>query len=393
MPQHKLFTLALFLGASLMSASGRAQPASGGWDAPATSRPVQAPANALLPRERENPPVIASTRPLNETALKPQQPSGDAGVGRMPAVPPPAWPRDVSTVDLPSPPPRPSGPIQSVSYVEDGWIDHDAPAKGKPNGAVFMPALASPATSGLLSLERTSTTVGSALVVGVTGPETVSPGQPAVYQIVVRNGGKTPLGGVRLEQPAPEGVRVGATDPPAVLEPNRLVWNLGTLEPQTEYLIKLELIPGTAPEWTLEPRAVFTGWTGLKTRVQQPSLTAIQVGPAQAVRGSKVVIRIQVTNNTGTPIHRVMVRDHLPKGLQHPQGDQIEAELGTMTPGETRYLPLEVETTQTGRLVNELMVWSQEGQVVRSRWSLQINEPGVQQLTGPAGPEGIGKER
>jgi hypothetical protein len=174
-------------------------------------------------------------------------------------------------------------------------------------------------------------------------------------------------------------LRLVAVEPSAVSEQNRLVWQLGSLECQEERRIKLELTASSAREVTIEPRATFTGSATLKTRIVQQPLTAIQSGPTLADRGSKVVIQIQVTNNTAQPMHRLMVRDHLPRGLQHPQGDQIEAEIGTLAPGEKRTFPLEVETTQPGRVVNELMVWSQEGQVARSRWTIQINETALQQ--------------
>ncbi len=342
MPQHLRFTVALLLGVSHLAASGRAQP----------------PFDALLPRVGENPPVIASTRPPPPPPAPKLQ------------IPPPGPP-------LPTAGFGPSAAIQRVAYTEEPRSPNDSPTR-----SAVPPAPPAPRRDPVP--ETPSPTAGSALVVAVTGPETLNPGQPAVYQIVVRNGGTTPLAGVRLEQPAPEGVRVAATEPAAVVEQNRLVWSLGTIDSQAEKRLKLELIPGTARELTLEPRATFTGSAALKAHIAQQPLTAQQLGPLTAERGSKVVIQIQVTNNTGAPLHQVMVRDHLPRGMQHAEGERIEAELGTLAAGETRSLPLEVEITQAGRLVNEVVAWAQEGPVARSQGTIQVKETPLQhQVTAP----------
>jgi len=313
-PQHKLFTVALLLGASLLAASGRAQgpAASSGtsWD---------------LPRSL---PLLAPPRVNSET-----------------------------------PPP---GPIRRVVFTDAGWTE--------PGGG-HNPAASAPTENGK---------AGLALVIQVAGPETAAPGVPAAYQILVRNAGSTPLVGVRLEQQAPEGLKVTVTDPPALLEQHRLVWQLGTLDAGAERKIKLELIPGTVRELTIEPTATFTGSAVLRTRIPQQPLTVSQVGPDSAERGNRVVIQIRVTNNSETPLTKVMVRDELSAGFRHPQGSRIETQADTLAPGQTITVPLEVETVQSGQLVNEVMVWAREGQTARSRWSLTVNEPALRHhVTAP----------
>ncbi len=341
MSQHKLRAVALLLGVALLAAPGRAQtPASvdDGWGIPKTT-------------------------PL-------RVPQGGQG-----------WD---------SPQPGTSGAIRQVSFTDEGRTEP---------GAERKPETTVPAENGKAS---------SALVVQVTGPETAAPGVPATYQILVRNAGSTPLLGVRVEQEAPEGLQVTLTEPDAVREPRRLVWQLGNLDAGAERRLKLEVVPGSVRELTIRPTATFTGSAGVRTRIPQaaapapsappvvarspdratanpgPALTVTQAGPEAIERGQRLVIQIRVTNVGETPLSGVMVHDQLPAAFRHPQGAQIETQVDVLAPGQTITVPLEVQAVQAGRPINEVVVWSREGQVARSRWSLAITEPTLRyQLTAP----------
>ena len=70
---------------------------------------------------------------------------------------------------------------------------------------------------------------------------------------------------------------------------------------------------------------------------------------------------MQVKNDGSGPATGVLVRDRLPAGLKHEQGGFIEAELGTLGPGETKSLSLQTTAVQAGRQVNQLVVTAEGG--------------------------------
>src|SRR5262249_36601493 len=153
------------------------------------------------------------------------------------------------------------------------------------------------------------------------------------------------------------GTRVLKTTPTAEVQPDRLVWGLGNLEVRGERRLRAEIQVAGPGEIRLSPTVTFTS-AGLQTRLLLPPFAITQQAPEIVTLGSTAVIQIQVCNRSATPLQRVTVRDYLPPGLQHPQGDQIEADLGTLEPGETRTVRLETQAVQSGRQVNEIVARS-----------------------------------
>jgi uncharacterized repeat protein (TIGR01451 family) len=68
-------------------------------------------------------------------------------------------------------------------------------------------------------------------------------------------------------------------------------------------------------------------------------------------------------SNTGTgPLTGVVIHDTLPAELQHPGGTEIKADVGDLAPGETKPIKLEPTAIKAGRVVNEVVVTSADGQ-------------------------------
>jgi len=277
---------------------------------------------------------------------------------------------------------------------EDGWVEQGgnplANLVGKSTSASaqsvpFIPALPSVgrtvghlnAPSGQEAAATTTVSPGAALTLAVGGPAALPPGEPLPFEIVVRNTGTAVLTGVRVEQVLPSGVQVLRTEPPAETGSDRLVWNFDNLEVRGERRLRVQLQPGILSEINLEPTATFSTAGGLRTRIAQPPFAVLQQGPEMVQQGTPVVVNIQVANHGPTPLHRVTIRDQLPAGLQHVQGDLIEAELGTLQPGETKTVPLEMQAVKAGQLVNEIVASTQEGPLSRSRLSILVKEPGL----------------
>src|SRR5262249_38601023 len=83
----------------------------------------------------------------------------------------------------------------------------------------------------------------------------------------------------------------------------------------------------------LRPSASFSAASGLRAAVVRPPFGITVLGPETASPGTPVGFQVQVSNNRPDPARKVVLSVSLPRGLVHPQGDRIAADLGTLAPG------------------------------------------------------------
>jgi uncharacterized repeat protein (TIGR01451 family) len=108
-------------------------------------------------------------------------------------------------------------------------------------------------------------------------------------------------------------------------------------------------------------------------------------GPENAAVGEPVVFAIEVVNNGSTAVNGLVLRDHLPSGLKHPQGDQIEADLGTLAPRQTRQIALTTTAVQPGRQVNKALIALDDAVKAEAQATVLVAGAGlVIRQTGPA---------
>jgi uncharacterized repeat protein (TIGR01451 family) len=233
----------------------------------------------------------------------------------------------------------------------------------------------------------------------MTGPEAANAGQPVEFELTLRNTGKVPVYQVRLESELPDKVRYLGGVPRADQPGDRLQWNIGILDAGAVHHFKMRL--QSNDEGELRPHVVVhcSASCTKVTKLNRAKLTLAMTGPETAMVGDEVAFHIKVTNDGSGPLHKVVLRDRLPEGLTHPQGNFIEAELGTLNAGETRSLTLRTKAIRTGRQLNEITATAdglpaQAIQVAHARngdfdaiarTEVTIAEPGlVLKLLGPA---------
>jgi uncharacterized repeat protein (TIGR01451 family) len=188
------------------------------------------------------------------------------------------------------------------------------------------------------------------------GPASINVGQQLVYELVVRNVGPVSVSQVRVEDQLPAAAKFVKAEPSAEVRLGHLSWDLGSLEPNAERRIKVEIKPES--EGDLETSATVTAAVACsaRTKITRPRLTITKSGPESVHLDDPAVFQLQITNTGTGPATGVILHDVLPAGLKHPQGEVIEADLGTLAPNETRSLKLETIAVQIGRQVNEAIV-------------------------------------
>lgn len=234
--------------------------------------------------------------------------------------------------------------------------------------AVLPPPEATPATAApTLSCEK-------------TGPATATVGRPWTYQIVLRNLGAVALQQVRVEDTLPADAHLVSTEPKGEQTGNCVSWNLGTLEPGGQRRLEVTLQPSHEGPLTQAATATFTisstVSSSLSTNIlPAPGRLALTLtGPERVATGGRATFRLIVANAGPGPLTGVVLRDRLPPGLQHPQGEFLEADVGKLAPAQSKQVTLEVAAVKPGRYVTQAIATSHEGGEASAQAVLLVTE-------------------
>jgi len=393
--RYTLIAVLLLIGAALLGWQGGAwaqrsdRPWSPAPDVPAviaqtpagtTEKPVApTPSSTPLPPPRDLPVIATTQGPPTPSAqparpvlrVAPAQEVQLANAGGRPAQPSPMLALDMTRTSAPPSAPR---------------LGSELPKRQEPiRLAAFTQHV--PGPIGPLTPVPTNVPSGpqtTSLTVEVKGPATVSPNQPIGYEIVVRNNGTAPARNVLVEDRVPISVRYLGSNPEADVQGERLVWNLGTVDPKVERKIKVQI--QASGEGELESCATATCSTSScwRAKLTQARLSLIKKGPTTAQVGETVKFELTVTNTGSGAAKNVLLQDKMPPGLQHPAGDHIEADLGTLGPRETKTVTLEAKATQPGRLVNVASVSAPGVSEVSAQAVVMVTETSLAlRKTGP----------
>jgi uncharacterized repeat protein (TIGR01451 family) len=370
--RYTLCAWALALGAGLLA--GRGRPGQAAPESPAViaqtgsptplppmlTRPLDAvatpmPAIASNPMQAGSTPKVPPPSIVRVSGEAAPFPIPDDGLGHLGHPPAVAAPAAVEQPVVPKPGPDPPAP----EPVERPPVQPGAAPVAEPAApAMMMPAGAQTVT---LSLEK-------------IGPTSVSVGKPFSYEIVVHNTGTTTAFHVRVEDHVPGNARLIGSTPKADVQESQLVWTLGDLDAGGERRIKVEVQPTGEGEVQSSATATCSTTTTLRTQITRPRLTLAKKGPETALVGDPVAFDLIVTNAGTAPASNILLRDRMPPGLKHPAGDFIEADLGTLAPGDNKHVTVQATAVKAGRFVNEATVSATDVPDVTAQAAVVVSE-------------------
>lgn len=227
--------------------------------------------------------------------------------------------------------------------------------------------------------------VAQSLTVEKRCPETVNLGASLIYEIILRNVGTTPVYHVRIEDELPPTTRYIGSEPAAEVRGERLGWQIGSLEAGAERKVRVEVMPGSEGDYRADAMVTFSAVASLKTAIVRPRLEIAATCPETAVAGDPAPISIRV-NNPGTgPVTNLVLRVKLPAGLQHPNGNYIEADLGTLAAGDSKTVPLRTIASTGGAQVAEVAATGDGVPEASAKAAVTVQQPIIQvRLTSPA---------
>jgi uncharacterized repeat protein (TIGR01451 family) len=208
-----------------------------------------------------------------------------------------------------------------------------------------------------------------------TGPSSLYAGQPATYFVTVRNTSNQALLHVRVEDELSTGAKVLKSEPAAEMQQNKLTWNIDRMERGEERRFKVDFLPTGKGDLQARATAYCSCDSAMQAHVFAYEVTLNLKGPQTVQVGETAEFEIQLTNTGDVPATHVVVRDELPEGMVHSNGNSIEAPLGTLAPGEKKILPLRLRVVHKGLQHNRVYVLSEDKVITDRTMEIQAEEP------------------
>jgi uncharacterized repeat protein (TIGR01451 family) len=183
--------------------------------------------------------------------------------------------------------------------------------------------------------------------------ETVAPGstaygQPVSYEIVVKNTGSVAVSHVRVDEEIGAGTKYVSAEPAGEINGDKVLWMLGALSAGEEKRIRVSVKPGNEGDLQTKPRVTYSVATAMVVRITRPNIVVTVTSPEAAQVGDETPLQIQVSNNGTGDASKVMLKAVLSDGLKHPEGNDIQAVLNNLAPGQSQTVTLRVQAAMPG---------------------------------------------
>jgi uncharacterized repeat protein (TIGR01451 family) len=218
-----------------------------------------------------------------------------------------------------------------------------------------------------------------------TAPAEMQVGKPAVLEIKVHNVGQAAAQGVQILDEIPKGSRLASTSPRArTNERGQLVWDVGTLRPGAAAKVKMEVIPLTEGLVGSVASVVIRAEASSRSVVTKPQLTMKVSAPKQMLIGEQAIIAISLANLGSGAATGVVIEADLPAELHHEAGRELEFEIGTLKPKETRKIELVMSAEKAARVAARVAARAEAIGRTEERAVIEILAPQLEvALTGP----------
>lgn len=217
-------------------------------------------------------------------------------------------------------------------------------------------------------------------------PAEIQVGKQATFELYVKNTGPVAAQQVVVTDHVPAGTQLVDVRP----QPQRgadgsLVWSLGTLQPGEETQITLQVMPQAEGEIGSTAHVSFSAAASCRSICTRPQLTIEHTAPPKVLIGESFNVEITVSNPGSGPATGVRIEEDVPAGLAHAAGGQLEYEVGTLRPGESKRLALVLTAKQAGQVQNTIHVRGDAN--LAAQHAIQIEVVAPQLAVGVDGPK------
>ena len=238
--------------------------------------------------------------------------------------------------------------------------------------------------------ETSKTWVAPSVKIEKHGPAQAMVGADVEYTITVTNDGDADADQLEVVDVVPPGMEYIRSDPPAAPEGDRVRWSLGSLAAGGSTALTIVLRPTQPGRYDNCAQVLLAGRVQdescVSTEVSSPQIQVSKEGPEVAAVGQTVTYTITVANPNPTPLTGVVVTDEIGQGMAHESGSQtVEAELGTLEPGERKQVSIDLVGTMPGTHTNRVVVTADGGVQASDQVQTTFVQPTLQiDKTGPS---------
>jgi uncharacterized repeat protein (TIGR01451 family) len=194
-----------------------------------------------------------------------------------------------------------------------------------------------------------------AITLEKVSPSEIQVGKPATFDLYVRNVGQVPAHQVVVTDHVPAGTQLqGARPQPQQAADGSLVWNLGTMQPGEQTQITLQVMPQSEGEIGSTAHVSFAAAATSRSICTRPQLTIEHTAPPKVLIGEALAVTITISNPGSGPATGIIIEEDVPDGLVHTAGAQLEYEVGTLRPGESKRLELSLKAQKAGMIQNTI---------------------------------------
>ncbi len=215
-----------------------------------------------------------------------------------------------------------------------------------------------------------------AISVEKVSPAEIQVGKQATFELYVRNTGAVTAHQVVVTDHVPAGTQLVDVRPqPQQGEGGALVWSLGTMQPGEETQITLQVMPQAEGEIGSTAHVSFAAAATSRSICTRPQLTIEHTAVPKVLIGESFNVEITISNPGSGPATGVRIEEDVPAGLVHAAGAQLEYEVGTLRPGESKRLALVLTAKQAGVLQNTIHAKGDAGLAAQHAIGLEVVAP------------------
>ncbi len=203
----------------------------------------------------------------------------------------------------------------------------------------------------------------------------INVGQECQLELVVKNTGSAPATQVTVDAGFPSTVRLTSAEPKPAQAAEKLTWNFESIAPQAEKRLAIKLIPSRRGDLGTSADVRFSSQVGSTFKVEEPLLKMAVKGPSEVLLGDPASQLITISN-PGTGIaHDVKLEALLSDGLEHPKGEKLEIEVGSINPGDSQHVRLGLSAIKGGPQTLQLVATSSTEASTTTVWKVNVIAP------------------
>ena len=223
------------------------------------------------------------------------------------------------------------------------------------------------------------------MLVQKIAPPEIQVGRPAVLRVIVRNTGTVAAGEVVVHDQVPRGTRLLGTTPSAAQGARgELVWSLGVLKPGSGTTVEMQIMPMEEGEVGSVATVRFQAEATARSIVTRPKLVVATAGANRVLMGDDTTLTFTVSNPGSGVATGVVLAEHIPAGLKHPGGGELEYTVGDLKPGESRQLQLHLKAVKPGPIDNVITAKADASLRAEHHFNFEVTAPQLDvALVGP----------